>query len=134
MLADRILDLLGRSHDLVAGVEISAFTLGHQARPATCDQCARARAGDAWRSVDPARPIGGNEVLVGAELLVSVKNDGVTFGREAVLVSIAADASDAFKGEIEWDGGIACAGEEGNEEGAETAVDVKWQPAFSAES
>ena len=72
--------------------------------------------------------------MVSPELLVSVENDGVTFGREAVLVSIAADAGDAFEGEIEWDGGVACTGEKGNEEGAETAVDVKWQPAFSAES
>lgn len=133
MLADRTFDLLRCADDLMTRGEIAALALRHETRPAARYEGARAGARDTGRGVDAAGPVGRDEVLVGAQLGVAVEDDGVAFRSEAVLVGVAAYAGDALEGEVEGDGGEASAGEEGDEEGAETAVDVKGELALLAE-
>lgn len=65
--------------------------------------------------------------MVSAETGFAVEEGGGAFGGETVFVGVAADACDAFEGEVEWDGGESGAGEEGHEEGAETAIYVKGE-------
>jgi hypothetical protein len=65
--------------------------------------------------------------------LRAVENRGVALGREAVLVGVARDGGDALEAEVE--GGRLEAGfvEEGDEEGAQAAVDVEREALFEGE-
>ena len=65
--------------------------------------------------------------MVRAQPGSAVEERGCAFGREAVFVRVAADAADAFEGEVERRRGEAGAGEEGDQEGAEAAVDVQGE-------
>lgn len=122
---DALDEFLGGADDLGARRQIAGFADGHQARPAGGDEGARARAGDAGGGVDAAGPRGVDKVLVGAQGLGAVEDRAVALGGEAVLVRVAADGGDALEAEIEGDGLKAGLFEEGKEEGAQAAVDVK---------
>ena len=132
MLADGGFDCFGGPDDLVAGVCVAAFALGHEAGPAAGDEGAGTGASHAGGGVDAAGPVGRDEVLICAELGVSIENDGISFGCKAVFVGIAAYAGDAFETEIERLGLEACAGKKRDEEGAEAAVNVEGDSAFQS--
>ena len=133
VLTQRAFELLRRADDLVARRDVAALALRHQAGPAAGDEGPRPRAGDAGRRVHAAGPVGRDEVLVGAQLRVAVEHGAVALGREAVLVRVAGDAGHAFEGEVEGRGFEAGAGEEGDEEGAEAAVDVQGEVPLEGE-
>lgn len=130
MFADCLFERAGRSHDLVAAVDVSGFAQGHETDPAGGDEGAGPRAGHGRRGIDAAGPGGEDEVLVAAQGAVAIEDDGATLGGEAVFVRVSADASDAWKAEVEAAlflvrGGIAGAFKEGDDEGTQAAVDVE---------
>lgn len=133
VLADGGLEAFGGADDAVTGLDVALFALGHEGGPAAGDEGAGPGAGDAGGGVDAAGPVGGDEVLVAAEAGGAVEEDGVAFGGEAVFVGVAADAGDAGEGEVERGAVEAGAGEEGDEKGAEAAVDVEGEFAFEGE-
>lgn len=108
----------------MTGGYISTLALGHHTSPAACDERSRPGARYAGRRIYAAGPVGRDEVLVGAKSGVAIEDGGIPFRCKAVFVRVAADACDAFDGEVEGNNGESCACEEGDEEGAETAVNV----------
>lgn len=56
----------------------------------------------------------------------AIENGRAALGSEAVLVGVAAYAGDSFQSEVEEFGFEAGLVQEGNEEGAETAIYVQW--------
>lgn len=130
MRADGGLDGLCGADDLMACGYVAAFALGHEGGPAAGDEGAGTGARDAGGGVHAAGPVGGDEILVGAEGGGAVEDGGVALGGEAVFMRVAAYAGDAFEGEVEGFGFEASAGEKGDEEGAEAAVDVEGELAF----
>lgn len=127
MRADSGFDGFGGADDPVACGYVAALALGHERGPAACYEGARARARDTGGGVHAAGPVGGDKILVGAEGSGAVDDGGVALGGEAVFVRVAAYAGDASEGEVEGFGFEACAGEEGDEEGAEAAIDVEGE-------
>lgn len=57
----------------------------------------------------------------------AVEDGAVALGGEAVFVSVAGDGGDALEAEVERGGFEAGLFEEGDEEGAQAAVDVEWE-------
>lgn len=134
MFADAVGQFLGCADDLFAGGEVAGFADGHEGGPASGDEGAGTGAGNARGGVDAAGPGGVDKVLVGAEGGGAVQDGGVSFGGEAVFVCVAADGGDAAEAEVKRDGVEARFGEEGDEEGAETAVYVERDAAFDGEA
>lgn len=89
--------------------------MGHEACPAGGNERAGAGTGDAGRSVNATGPVGGDEILVGAEADGSVEEGRCSFGGKAVFVGIAADAGHPFKSEVKRRRGETCANEERNQ-------------------
>ena len=132
MFGDGVLNGDAGADDGVAGVDVALAADGEEGGPAARDEGAGARAGHGGGPVDAAGPIGGDEVLVGAEGGGAVEDDAVALGGKTVFVRVDGDGGDAGLAEvkaagIEVRGGEAGGGEEGEEEGAEAAVDVKWE-------
>lgn len=98
---DVVRDLLRAPDDRAAGFDVAGFADAHHARPAAGDQGAGTRPRDAGRGVHAAGPVGGDEVLVCAQLLRAVEHGGVALGREAVFVRVARDRRDALEAEVE---------------------------------
>lgn len=94
-------DLLGTSDDLDARVDVPGLTDSHHAGPASGDEGTGAGTRDAGGSVHAAGPVGGDKVLVRAQLLGAVEDGGAALGREAVLVRVAGDRGDALEAEVE---------------------------------
>ena len=63
----------------------------------------------------------------------AVEDGGVALGGEAVLVRVAADGGDALEAEVEGGGFEAGFFKEGDEEGAEAAVDVQGELLFEGD-
>lgn len=68
--------------------------------------------------------------MIAAQGAVAVEDDGVALRGEAVFVRVDADAGDAWQAEVEAalllvGGRVAGAFEEGDDEGAQAAVDVE---------
>lgn len=133
VLLQRVDDLLRGADDGVARFDIPGLADAHETRPAAGDEGAGAGAGNRRRGVHAAGPVRGDEVLVGAQGSGAVENGGVALGSEAVLVGVAADASDALEAEVEELSVEAGALEERHEEGAQAAVDVQRDLALDGE-
>lgn len=130
VLTNRPFELTCCVDDLVAAVDVAGLTDGHHTGPAASDQGAGTRAGHGGRGVDTAGPVGHDEVLVCTERAVAVEHDGAALGGESVLVGIDADAGDSRLAEVEASlllvrGREAGLLEKGDDEGAQTAVDVQ---------
>lgn len=130
VLTDSPFELACCVDDLVAAVDVAGLADGHHAGPAACDQGAGTRAGHGRGGVDAAGPVGHDEVLVCTQRAVAVEHDGAALGGKAVLVGIDADAGDTRLAEVEAAlvvvrGREAGLFEEGDGEGAQTAVDVQ---------
>ena len=139
MLVDGVLDGDTGADDGVAGVDVAAAADGEEGGPATRDERAGPRAGHGWRAVDAASPVRRDKVLVGAELCGAVEDDAVAFGCEAVFVRVDRDGGYAGLAEVEASslvvrGWKAGGSEEGEEEGAEAAVDVEGDLIFGGDA
>lgn len=126
-------DLLGAPDDLHARVDVPLLADAHHAGPAPRDEGAGAATRDAGGGVHAAGPVGGDEVLVGAQVLGAVEHGGVALGGEAVLVGVAGDGGDALEAEVEELRLEAGLFEEGHEERAQAAVDVQRQAALQGQ-
>lgn len=125
VLTDPVGEGLRRADDLSARVKIALLADGDETRPAGGDEGTGTGARRAGGGVDAARPGRVDEVLVAAELLGAVEEGAVSLGGEAVFVRVAGDGGDALEAEVEGLGLEAGLFEEGDEEGAEAAVDVE---------
>lgn len=131
--ADSLRDGTRGANNLVCRSDVTGLTDTHQTSPAPRNQGAGAGSRHVRGGVDAARPVWRDEVLVCAQLRGAVEDGAVSLGREAVLVCVAGDGSDAAEAEVEERCGEAGSAEEWDEEGAEAAVDVEGDAAGDGE-
>ena len=104
-----------------------------QRRPRRGEQAARPRTVDARRRVLAARPVGHEEVLAVAQLLVAEHQDRRALHAVAVLVRVGGDRRDAGEAEVEHGDVEAEHLAERQQEPAEAAVDVQADAALEGQ-
>ena len=139
VFGDGVLNGDAGADDGVAGIDVAAAADGEEGCPATRDERAGPGAGHSWGAVDAAGPVRGDEILVRAEFGGAVEDDTVAFGCEAIFVRVDRDGGYAGLAEVEASslvvrGWKAGGGEEGEEEGAEAAVDVEGDLIFGGDA
>ena len=92
----------GRSPGCFVRVQVALLADRHQRRPAGRDQRRPGRLPrERRRAVEAARPVGGGEVLVAAQLEAAVEHHRGALGRVAVLVGVGRHRRHARQAEVE---------------------------------